>query len=70
MLTATDLYKEFALHDGRTVKVRRVLDDAITRRDYPMVTGAAILAAAMVVLGNLLADVAARVADPRLRQAS
>jgi peptide/nickel transport system permease protein len=46
----------------------RLAADAITRRDYPMVTGAAILAAAMVVLGNLLADVAARVADPRLRR--
>jgi peptide/nickel transport system permease protein len=46
----------------------RLAADAIGRRDYPIVTGAAILAAAMVVLGNLLADLAARLADPRIRR--
>jgi len=45
----------------------RLAADAIGRRDYPIVTAAAILAAIMVVLGNLLADVAARLADPRVR---
>jgi peptide/nickel transport system permease protein len=45
----------------------RLAADAIGRRDYPMVTAAAILAAVMVVVGNLLADLAARIADPRLR---
>jgi peptide/nickel transport system permease protein len=45
----------------------RLAAEAIGRRDYPIVTAAAILAAAMVVLGNLLADLAARMADPRLR---
>jgi peptide/nickel transport system permease protein len=45
----------------------RLAADAIGRRDYPIVTAAAILAAAMVVVGNLLADLAARAADPRLR---
>jgi peptide/nickel transport system permease protein len=45
----------------------RLAAEAIGRRDYPIVTAAAILAAAMVVLGSLLADLAARVADPRLR---
>lgn len=44
--------------------------DAIGRRDYPMVTGAAITAAVMVVLGNLLADLLTRAADPRTRSAS
>jgi peptide/nickel transport system permease protein len=48
----------------------RLAADAIGRRDYPMVTGAAILAAAMVVLGNLLADLAARLADPRIRRSA
>jgi peptide/nickel transport system permease protein len=45
----------------------RLAADAIGRRDYPMVTAAAILAAVLVVIGNLLADVAARFVDPRLR---
>jgi peptide/nickel transport system permease protein len=48
----------------------RLAADAIGRRDYPMVTGAALLAAAMVVLGNLLADLAARLADPRIRRSA
>jgi peptide/nickel transport system permease protein len=47
----------------------RLAADAIGRRDYPLVTGAALLAAVMVVLGSLLADLAARAADPRLRRA-
>ena len=45
----------------------RLAAEAIGRRDYPVVTAAAILAAALVVLGNLCADLAARSADPRLR---
>jgi peptide/nickel transport system permease protein len=45
----------------------RLAADAIGRRDYPLVTAAAILAAVLVVLGNLLADLAARALDPRLR---
>lgn len=42
--------------------------DAIGRRDYAVVTGATLIAAAMVVAGNLLADVLYRVADPRVRR--
>lgn len=45
----------------------RLAAEAIGRRDYPIVTAAALLSAAMVVAGNLLADLAARLADPRLR---
>jgi peptide/nickel transport system permease protein len=45
----------------------RLAADAIARRDYPLVTAAAILAAVLVVLGNLMADLAARALDPRLR---
>ena len=45
----------------------RLAANAIGRRDYPVVTAAAILAAMLVVLGNLAADLAARVVDPRLR---
>ncbi len=42
--------------------------DAFRNRDYPLVTGLAIVMAAMVVVGNLLADLLYRVVDPRTRQ--
>jgi peptide/nickel transport system permease protein len=45
----------------------RLAAEAIGRRDYPLVTAAAILAAVLVVVGSLLADLAARSCDPRLR---
>lgn len=44
--------------------------DAIHGRDYFVVTGAAVLAAVMVVIGNLLADILYRVLDPRTREAA
>ena len=47
----------------------RLAADAVLRRDYPLVTGAALLAATMVVVGNMLADLAVRAADPRTRAA-
>lgn len=40
---------------------------AILARDYPVVQAATLLTATMVVLGNLAADVAISVADPRTR---
>jgi len=43
--------------------------DAYRNRDYPLVTGMAIVAAVMVVVGNLLADILYRLADPRTRRA-
>ncbi len=46
----------------------RLAVEAVLRRDYPVVTGAAILIALAVVAGNLLADVLARIADPRTRE--
>lgn len=42
--------------------------DAISKRDYHVVTGSAIIATVMVVLGNLLADLLYHAADPRIRQ--
>ena len=44
--------------------------DAIQKRDYPIVTGAAMLVAVLVVLGNLLSDILYRVVDPRTRSTS
>jgi peptide/nickel transport system permease protein len=45
----------------------RLATDAILRRDYSVVTAAALLASTLVVLGNLIADALVAVADPRLR---
>jgi peptide/nickel transport system permease protein len=42
--------------------------DAIEARDYAVVTGTAILAAILVVVGNLVADVLYRLLDPRTRE--
>lgn len=46
----------------------RLAVEAIQRRDYPVVTGAAALVALAVVAGNFVADVLTRVADPRTRE--
>ena len=42
--------------------------DAIAARDYAVVTGTAVIAAAMVATGNVLADVLYHVLDPRTRE--
>lgn len=42
--------------------------DAIGRRDYPVVTAGAILAAVLVVIGNLGADLLTHAVDPRTRE--
>ncbi len=43
--------------------------EAVWSRDYNVVTGAAIISATMVVVGNLVADLLYRVVDPRTRPA-
>ena len=45
----------------------RVIVDAILQRDYPVVMATSFIFAAMVVVGNLVADVLYAVADPRIR---
>jgi peptide/nickel transport system permease protein len=47
--------------------VGRILVEAVRARDYPVVMAATVVSAALVVLGNLLADVLASRVDPRLR---
>jgi peptide/nickel transport system permease protein len=42
--------------------------DAFRSRDYPLVTGIAIVTAVMVVVGTVLADLLYRLADPRTRR--
>ena len=49
--------------------VGRRLVEAVQARDYPVVMGATVVSAVLVVAGNLLADVAAMWVDPRVRQA-
>jgi peptide/nickel transport system permease protein len=44
-----------------------MVTNAISARDYPLVMAAVIVGAFMVVLGNLLADIAYGFADPRIR---
>ena len=47
--------------------VGRVLVDAVHARDYPVVLAATTVSAALVVAGNLLADVLVAWVDPRMR---
>ena len=50
--------------------VGRRLVEAVHARDYPVVMGATVVSAMLVVAGNFLADVVAAWIDPRLRQAT
>ncbi|HYC31609.1 MAG TPA: ABC transporter permease [Gemmatimonadales bacterium] len=47
--------------------VGRILVEAVQARDYPVVMAATAVSAALVVLGNLLAELLVAWADPRLR---
>ena len=40
--------------------------EAVNGRDYPVILATSMIAAVLVVLGNLLADVAYAIADPRV----
>ncbi len=48
----------------------RLIFDAILHRDTPLILGGLLVVSACVVLGNLLADVAYAVIDPRIRLGS
>ncbi len=50
--------------------IGRLAVDSIRARDYAVVTALAVIAAVMVVLGNLIADLLYRVVDPRTRNAA
>ena len=47
----------------------RVAVEAILTRDYPLILATTAMAAVLVVLGNLLADIGYALVDPRLRSA-
>jgi len=49
--------------------VGRRLVEAVQARDYPVVMGATVVSAVLVVTGNFLADIATAWIDPRVRQA-
>jgi peptide/nickel transport system permease protein len=48
--------------------VGRILVEAVGARDYPVIMAGTAVSAVLVVLGNLLAELLAAWADPRLRQ--
>jgi peptide/nickel transport system permease protein len=50
--------------------VGRVLVEAVQARDYPVVMAATAISAALVVAGNMLADILAAWVDPRVRQSA
>ena len=45
----------------------RLFLDALTYRDFPVLMALLMVTAFLVVLGNLIADIALSVADPRIR---
>jgi peptide/nickel transport system permease protein len=47
--------------------VGRIMVEAVGARDYPVIMAATVVSAILVVLGNLLAEMLAAWADPRLR---
>lgn len=49
--------------------IGRLLVDSVNGRDYPVVLGITMMVAVLVVVGNLLADLAYSIVDPRVRYA-
>lgn len=47
--------------------VGRLMEESLKGRDYPVLMGAFMMMAVMVVLGNILADLGVAAADPRVR---
>ena len=45
----------------------RVAVEAILTRDYPLILATTAMAAVLVVVGNLIADIGYAIVDPRLR---
>jgi peptide/nickel transport system permease protein len=42
--------------------------DGVMMRDYPLIMGVLVIGATLTLLGNLIADIAYALADPRIRQ--
>jgi peptide/nickel transport system permease protein len=74
IITLLGLYLPFLLSGAVLVEtifawpgMGRLIVDAIFQRDYPLVMATSFVIAAIVVLGNLIADVLYAVVDPRIR---
>jgi peptide/nickel transport system permease protein len=74
IVTLTGLYLPFLISGTVVVEeifawpgMGRTLVRAIFARDYPIVMGTMLIAPAVVVLSNLLADILYAVVDPRIR---
>jgi peptide/nickel transport system permease protein len=48
--------------------VGKLLVDSISRRDYPVIQGAALVVATLYVLVNIVTEISYAVIDPRLRR--
>lgn len=47
--------------------IGKLLMDAVTKRDYPVVQGTAVFIAILLIVVNLLTDVMYSIIDPRIR---
>jgi peptide/nickel transport system permease protein len=75
IITLAGLYFPFLLGGAVFVEtvfswpgIGRMAATAIASRDYPLVTAGVMIGGSMVAVGNLLADIVAAAADPRLRR--
>lgn len=74
IITLLGLYLPFLFSGAVLVEVvfawpgmGRAIYDAISERDYPVVMATSFIFAAIVVIGNLIADILYAVVDPRIR---
>jgi peptide/nickel transport system permease protein len=74
LITLFGLYLPFLIGGSLIVEVifawpgmGRVAYNGILGRDYPLIIGATFVSSAMVILGNLAADILYAMADPRVR---
>ena len=47
--------------------VGKLLIDAISSRDYPLIQGATLIIASFMIVANLITDVVTGIVDPRIR---
>ena len=65
----TDRYRHHHLPGVRLAGPRPPCVNAVAARDYPVIQGAALLIAALLLLINLIVDLLYAVVDPRIRLA-
>ena len=47
--------------------IGRMVVDAVSRRDFPVIMASTIIGAVLVIFGNLLSDILLVMVDPRIR---